>query len=74
VVHYNNNKPFPEVKINLPPSLFSEAWKEYNIHLSKRQINEIQEEADRLFKNYWEKCKSEGNFDASTGYPKPEPE
>ena len=51
-----------------------EASREYNIPLSKRQIIEIQEEADKLFKIYCDSCKEEGNFDPTTGYPRPEPD
>jgi len=43
VIHYKNNKPLPQVKINLPPGLLEDASAEYKCSLSKRQIAEIQE-------------------------------
>ena len=44
----------------MPPGLLFEAAKEYNIKLSKQQIEEIQTQADKSFKNYCDKIKNQG--------------
>ena len=75
MVQYSNHKPLPEeLRINLPPGLLEDACKEYNISLTKSQLKEIEQEATKKFKAYCERCKKEGNYDRTTGYPLPDPE
>ena len=70
---YNSKKALPsEIKINLPLSLLEEASKEYDVNLSKKQLRELESEAQRSFKAYLDKCRLQGNIDEATGYPKAE--
>ena len=50
---FNSKKALPsEIKINLPLSLLEEASKEYDVNLSKKQLRELESEAQRSFKTY----------------------
>lgn len=52
VLAYTNNKPYPEISINLPPGAVSEEAKKLSIELSNSQVSEIQKIAESLFKEY----------------------
>lgn len=52
VLSYSNNKPYPEITINLPPGAIQEEAKKLNIELSSAQVSEIQNIAESFFQQY----------------------